>query len=91
MDEIKFGYSTGITDVYLLGEEESLSSFDNPFFDEDSFFVIDSDVPDNFLSDIKDNYNSEVIEVNETKKTIDTIEQLEIARKIVSQDFGILN
>ena len=65
MDEIKFGYSTGITDVYLLGEEESLSNFENQLFDEDSFFVIDSDVPDNFVSSIKDNYNSEVIEVND--------------------------
>lgn len=76
MDKIKFGYSTGITDVYLLGEEESLSNFENQLFDEDSFFIIDSDVPNNFVSGIKDNYNSEVIEVNETNKTIDTIEQL---------------
>ena len=76
MDKIKFEYSTGITDVYLLAEGENLSNVNNQLFDEDSFFIIDSEVPNNLVSDIKSNFNFEVIEVNETKKTTDSIERL---------------
>ena len=75
MDKIKFEYSTGITDVYLLEEVEYLSKVNNQLFDEDPFFIIDSEVPNNLVSDIKSNFNFEVIEVNETKKTTDSIER----------------
>ena len=76
MDKIKFEYSTGFTDVYLLAEEENLSNVKNKLFDEDSFFVIDSEVPNNLVSDIKNNFNFDVIKVGETNKSIVTIEQL---------------
>ena len=76
MDKIKFEYSTGFTDVYLLAEDENLSNVKNQLFDEDSFFVIDSEVPNNLVSDIKNNFNFDVIKVGETNKSIVTIERL---------------
>lgn len=76
MDKIKFEYSTGFTDVYLLAEEENLSNVKNKLFDEDSFFVIDSEVPNNLVSDIKNNFNFDVIKVGETNKSIVTIARL---------------
>ena len=76
MDEIKFNYEFSCTNVYLLGEEDSLSDFENKVFDNDSFFVIDESIPRELLKDLIQFNNHKFIKVNEKLKTLDTIEIL---------------
>ena len=76
MDEIKFNYEFSFTNVYLLGEEDTLSDFENKVFDNDSFFVIDESIPRELLKDLTQFNNHKFIKVHEKLKTLDTIESL---------------
>ena len=76
MDEIKFNYEFSCTNVYLLGEEDSLSDFKNKVFIDDPFFVIDDSIPEGFLKDIIQFYNHKFIKVDEKLKTLETIQSL---------------
>ena len=76
MDEIKFNYDSSYTNVYLLGEEDSLSDLGDKVFNSDSFFFIDDSIPKELLEEIMQSHNHEFITVDEELKTIETVERL---------------
>ena len=76
MDEIKFDYDSSYTNVYLLGEEDSLSDLRDKVFNSDSFFFIDDSIPKELLEEIMQSHNHEFITVDEELKTIETVERL---------------
>ena len=76
MDEIKFNYDSSYTNVYLLGEEDSLSELEDKVFNSDSFFFIDDSIPKELLEEIMQSHNHEFITVDEELKTIETVERL---------------
>ena len=76
MDEIKFNYDSSYTNVYLLGEEDSLSELEDKVFNSDSFFFIDDSIPKELLEEIIQFHNHEFITVDEELKTIETVERL---------------
>jgi 3-dehydroquinate synthase len=76
MDEIKFNYDSSFTNVYLLGEEDSLSSLGDKVFNSESFFFIDDSIPKVLLEEIVQFHNHKLLSVDEELKTIETVEHL---------------
>jgi len=76
MDEIKFNYDSSFTNVYLLGEEDSLSSLGDKVFNSESFFFIDDSIPKVLLEEIVQFHNHKLLSVDEELKTIETVEYL---------------
>ena len=76
MDEIKFNYEFGSTNVYVLGENDTLLDFENNVFNDDSFFVIDDSIPKELVKDIIQFDNHKFIKVHEKLKTFDTVQNL---------------
>lgn len=76
MDEIKFNYEFSSTNVYVLGESNTLLDFQNNAFNGDPFFVIDDSIPKELVKDIIQFDNHKFIKVHEKLKTFDTVQNL---------------